>query len=345
MAGLLLGVLAPMTSTAVGRPAARVGTDPFTPGAAYHGGFPDPTVWRVGGRFYAASTTQSSVSLPISSSTDLRTWTARPASDADRPEVSDALATPASWAKLEHTLDGRAWVRSWAPSVLRLSDGTFVAAYSVPRALDGRRCLSLARSRSPMGPYVDSTSAPLVCGQGNVIDPQLFADRGVVWLLYKMAGSPTLVVVRAMNASATGFAAGSRGRVLLSPRKTWEGAVVENPAMIRFHRRIYLFYSANAYDTTRYATGYAICKTVVGPCRRSPRLLVTGSVLAGPGGATPFVDLAGQLRLAYHAWRVDSFAPSNPSCASPSLGCAQRRLYVATLGVARKGRLVLRRMY
>ena len=34
------------------------------------------------------------------------------------------------------------------------------------------------------------------------------------------------------------------------------------------------------------------------------RLLYTGPYLAGPGGATPFVDRPGRLRLAYHAWRT-----------------------------------------
>ena len=34
------------------------------------------------------------------------------------------------------------------------------------------------------------------------------------------------------------------------------------------------------------------------------RLLYTGPYLAGQGGATPFLDRSGRLRLIYHAWRT-----------------------------------------
>ena len=63
------------------------------------------------------------------------------------------------------------------------------------------------------------------------------------------------------------------------------------------------------------------------------RLLATGPYLAGPGGATPFLDRAGRLRLVYHAWRTGQVGyPSNDSCLRTSAGCPQRRMYVAILG-------------
>jgi hypothetical protein len=92
--------------------------------------------------------------------------------------------------------------------------------------------------------------------------------------------------------------------------------------MIRYHGTLYLFYSANAYATSRYATGYAICRSVLGPCtkpRRTPLLSSTRKI-AGPGGADPFVDTRGRLRLAYAAWQRGHVAESG------------RRLHVATLG-------------
>jgi beta-xylosidase len=309
--------------------AARTGNDPFTAGATYHGAFADPTVWRVGRRFYAASTTVASLNLPTMTSTDLRTWTARRASDPAKPRYNDALPTPARWAKTQQTAGGRAWASTWAPSVLRISTGTFVAAYSVPRASDGRRCISLARSATPMGPYVDSSAAPLSCGAVGEIDPQLFVNRGAIWMAYKSAGSSPRLLVRPMNKYATGFVLGSRIHILLVPRKAWEGSVVENPAMIRYRKRLYLFYSANDWWTSRYATGYAVCRTVIGPCKRKSRILFTGRYLAGPGGAAPFVDLAGQLRLAFHAWRIGDSS-------------SQRRMYIAALGVRKHGRLQVR---
>ena len=62
---------------------------------------------------------------------------------------------------------------------------------------------------------------------------------------------------------------------------------------------------------------------------------IAGIVRAGdvPAGAIT-VDLGGNLRLAYHAWPVGNVGyPSTTGCLKTSKGCAQRRLYVATLGV------------
>ena len=67
---------------------------------------------------------------------------------------------------------------------------------------------------------------------------------------------------------------------------------------------------------------------------------MSGPYLSGPGGATPFIDLAGHLRLAYHAWRTGNVGyPATDACLTSSKGCAQRRMYVATLVRHKKGRL------
>ena len=350
---VLLGavVLATLAGPAQARPdrPAPVGSDPFRPGTTYSGDFPDPTVWRAGGRYYAAATTVAALNLPMTTSTDLVHWTARPAPDPATPWLSDALPRPARWARTTTTAGGRPFAATWAPSVARVGTGTatrFVAAYSVSRASDGRRCISLARSRTSFGPYVDSTTRPLVCGARGVIDPQLYVEGRAVWMFVKLEGSPDRIQVRRMNGAATGFAAGSRARTLLRPQATWEGSVVENPAMIRYRGRRYLFYSGNGYASSRYATGYAVCSSVVGPCRRMARILYSGRYLAGPGGATPFVDRSGRLRLAYHAWRTGRVGyPATDACLTSTGGCAQRRMYVATLAATSTGRLVLRRRF
>lgn len=308
-----------------------IGSDPFQAGAPYHGDFPDPTVWRVGSRFYAASTTVAALNLPLMSSTDLRTWTARPASDPANRWSQDALPTPPSWARTQQSPGGHTFMATWAPSVARTSNGTFVAAYSVPRASDGRRCVSLAHSSSPMGPFVDSSSTPLGCANG-VIDPQIFIDRGKTLLLYKLVGSPGRIMVRRLNATATGWGVGSANYPLLNPGAAWEGSVIENPAMIRARGRLYLFYSGNEWSTSRYATGYAVCKSITGPCTRLGRILVTGRYLTGPGGATPFFDLQGRLRLAFHSWSAGNVGyPKTADCRNTAKGCAQRRLLLAYL--------------
>jgi hypothetical protein len=348
VAAVLLG---DVTSAQAGpqRPA-PVGSDPFVAGKPYRGDFPDPTVWRVGRRYFAASTTVAALDLPVTTSTDLRTWTAAPASDPAHPAPYDAMPTPARWAQKHTTRSGRAWAATWAPSVAQISirrpRTTFwAAAYSVPRA-DGKRCISVARSRSPLGPYVDPSAAPITCGSYGAIDPQIFVDRSGLWLLLKVEGYPDRIWVRRLNGSASGFAAGSAFRPLLAPKLAWEGDVVENPAMIRFHRKLYLFYSANGFGSTRYATGYATCRKVTGPCKRMGRLLASGPYFAGPGGAMAFLDTVGHLRLAYHAWRPGNVGyPASDACLTSTAGCAQRRMYVATLMRKKKGRLAVYRYW
>jgi beta-xylosidase len=326
--------------------ASTKGNQPFRPGTAYSGTFADPTVLRVGKTFYAASTTLASLSLPMMTSSNLSRWVPRPASDPSKPNQNDAMPTGAAWAQTKTSPNGKVYWPTWAPSLAHVGPGRYVAAYAVPQAKDGRRCISVAVAGAPLGPYVDRTPGPLTCGIRAAIDPQIFVDRGVTWMLYKWGASPDLLVVRRMTASATSFVTGSRNFFLLAPRLAWEGSTVENPAMIRFRGRLYLFYSANKFATSKYATGYAICKAVTGPCTRMGRLLHTGPYLAGQGGATPFLDRQGRLRLVYHAWRTGNVGyPSDDSCLSSSAGCPQRRMYVAWLGVGKKGALVVRKRF
>src|SRR5436190_12908670 len=130
-----------MASARSDRPSA-VGSDPFRGGEAYSGDFPDPTMMRVGSTFYAYSTTIAALNLPATTSTDLRHWKARPSSDPGRPFDNDAMPSAASWAERRTTPGGRVYSATWAPSVVRMGPGRFVSAYAVPRAGDGRRCIS-----------------------------------------------------------------------------------------------------------------------------------------------------------------------------------------------------------
>jgi hypothetical protein len=241
--------------------------------------------------------------------------------------------------------DGGFHATTWAPTVTRLAPGRYVLAYSTQVAgLPGRHmCISLATAAGPLGPFVDTTTAPTICPPNGAIDPQVFvAPTGRPWLVWKLDRYPPRLFTQPMNLTGTALLPGAPRRFLARVAQDWEGRIIENPAMIRYRGRYYLFYSANNYATTRYAVGYLICRTWYGGCTR-PRLrplLATGGQIAGPGGATPFVDTLGRLRLAYHAWRAGSVGyPSSTDCLEGPLGCAQRRLYVATLRPDRDGLL------
>ena len=335
---LFLGVLLTVVPVSVvpdaeARPA-PIGQDPIVPGQAYTGDFPDPWILKGGARYYAYATTSGGLNLPLLHSTNLRTWIARPET-ADAPKGDGLPQTPA-WA-------GAAG--PWAPSVTRLGKRDYVLAYAVQvaSAPGQRMCISLARSSSPLGPFVARTTGPAVCTSRGAIDPQVWvAPTGRPWLYWKIDHFPARLYTQPMNWNATRVKPGIAPTFLAKVRQPWEGRIIENPAMIRFKKRYYLFYSANSYASTRYAVGYLMCKTWKGPCTRPRKkpLLATGGAIAGPGGPAPFVDRYGRLRLGYHAWRVGAVGyPSSDACREEPAGCGQRRLYVAKLRVGDRGRL------
>lgn len=339
---LLLPALAMgLVARAEARPA-PVGQDPIEPGQRYAGDFPDPVAMRIGKTTYAYSTTSYGLNVPMVSSTDLRTWHAGSATE-DNP-TGDTLPRTAVWSAGEEKPDGRFKATTWAPSVVRIAPGRFVMAYAT-RLDDGtgrRMCISLATSTRPSGPFVDTTTKPTICPGRGAIDPHIyFAPSGRPWIAWKVDYFPARLYTSRMNATATAVEPGTR-RYLTGIRQPWEGTIIENPAMIRFKGRHYLFYSANSYASSKYAIGYLICKTWYGGCTRPRKkpLMATGKYLAGPGGPAPFIDASGRLRLAYHAWRTGAIGyPDSPACRETPAGCGQRRLYVATLKAASDGRL------
>lgn len=326
------------------------GQDPIVAGQPYTGDFPDPWVMRVGARYFGYSTTSDNLNLPMVTSSDLRTWIARPP-DAGNPR-GDALLSFPAWVPTTTTNDGRtrALQGPWAPSVTRLGRHRYVLAYSVRTNGPGvRMCISLAHAATPYGPFVDTTTRPTVCPARGAIDPQVYiAPGGRPWLVWKADLYPAKLFTRPMTMGAT--------RLLDKPRhflakvaQPWEGSIIENPAMIRYKKRYYLFYSANSYASTRYAIGYLICKDWRGDCKRPRKrpLIATIGAVAGPGGPAPFVDTRGRLRLGYHAWSAGNvgYASNGDPCATVPGSCGQRRLYVAKLGVKSNGRLTVKRYY
>ncbi|MGO4256810.1 glycoside hydrolase family 43 protein [Marmoricola sp. RAF53] len=346
--GLTVGLTVGLLAGAEARPA-PVGQDPVKPGQAYAGDFPDPAVMRVGATYYAYSTTSYGLNVPMLSSTDLRSWKAGPGTAAN--PSGDALPRTPVWSAGTEQKDGRFHATTWAPTVTRLGPGRYVLAYATQVNRPGQlMCISVATAASPYGPFVDRSAAPVLCPPRGAIDPQVFvAPNGRPWLVWKLDHHPAVLYTQPMTRTGTALVPGAPRRFLARIAQPWEGSIIENPAMIRYRNRYYLFYSANSYASTRYAVGYLICKTWYGGCTRPRKrpLLATGGAIAGPGGATPFVDTGGRLRLAYHAWTAGSVGyPSSSTCQQSATGCAQRRLYIAWVRPDRTGRLavVQRRM-
>ena len=345
-AALLLAALGPVDSASASdgsRDGSRhfraqpLGSDKFAKGRLYRGDFPDPAIVRSRHTYFAYSTTIASMNLPILRSTDLVHWRV----------VGEGLLRPARWA-LSRRVGNRRVAKTWAPTVARFGK-RFVHAYATPArgAWDHRMCISISTSRRHWRGFVDRTRRPFVCpANRGAIDPEFFrAPGGARYLLWKSEQTATYPSqLWSHRISGTGTRRYSAHGLLLTTREPWEGRVIENPSMIVYAGRYYLFYSGGNWADSSYATGYAVCSTPLGPCTRasSEPLLATGGKVAGPGGATAFLGASGRLHLAYAAWDFGNTGyPKSTACLRTVKGCAQRRLHVATLKANPDGSLVV----
>ncbi|MEM9204147.1 MAG: S-layer homology domain-containing protein [Actinomycetota bacterium] len=126
--------------------------------------------------------------------------------------------------------------------------------------------------------------------------------------------------------------------LLLVAGAPWEAGIIENPAMVDIGEQLVLFYSGHRWDSHEYATSWATCWSIAGPCWRAenePFLRADGE-LNGPGGASVFVDEWGDHRIAFHAWNAPFISyPDYPACDTDGDGrCTdqgQRFLHVESL--------------
>ncbi len=251
--------------------------------------FPDPSILTVGSTSYAYGTNGPAGQVQVLATEDLTSWRVLP----------PALTVVPGWARPGST---------WAPSVAAVGDG-FVLHYTVRVRATGRQCISSATSASPTGPFVDTSSGPLVCQAllGGSIDPSAHRDEhGGLHLVWKSEGETV--------GSSSGLwtqLLGPDGRTLLgaptqllSADQVWEGGIIENPSMARLDGSWVLLYSANRWNTDRYAMAYAVCAGPAGPCLKPTDAVVRRSDLGlqGPGGGTFFRTADGVARVAYAAW-------------------------------------------
>ena len=253
--------------------------------------FPDPFVLRVGKTYYAYGTNGERGNVQTLRSGDLVHWRAG----------RDALPKLGRWAYVGKT---------WAPEVLAVGGKAFVLYYTANAAEYGRQCIGRAVSRTPVGPFVDRWSEPLVCqhAEGGSIDASPFRDRdGTLYLLWKndgnCCGMDTWIYAQRLSRDGTALAGGRPTR-LVKQDKPWEASVVEAPTLWTQDGRYYLFFSANAFDNDLYAVGYATCKRPLGPCKDAPEspILESACKASGPGHQAIVRDDDGETWIAYHAW-------------------------------------------
>lgn len=260
----------------------------------YKADFPDPFVLHAGKYYYAYATAGVQRNIQEIRSTDLVHW----------KNNTDALPVTPRW------IDSN----TWAPSVIRLNNGSYVMYYSGHDQALNVECLGMATSKTPAGPFTDRSSKPFFCqsSQGGNIDPYVRRDsNGSLYLYFKndgnCCGDP--VYLWGVRLSQDGRTFLGKPTKLTTDSQSWEGPLVEAPTMWKHGGKYYLFFSGSAYDSMSYASGYATCAGPLGPCRQyggNPILHThPGCQGYGPGSQDIITDARGQDWIVYHAWYHD----------------------------------------
>ena len=230
----------------------------------------------------------------------------------------------------------------WAPQVARVGDRyvMWFAATSGRSEDGGMKCLGAAVATAPDHAFVPLPE-PLLCTPGYWnIDPYPVVDGDRVYLLWRQDGpahvTGTVVAAELRPDGLAPARADLPPTTLLVGAYPWEEGYpgsgspgvgpIENPALARHPEtgEWLLTWSANLWETQRYATGLAVCAGPLGPCDRVSREepwvgtsddagVVTSSRFGGAGGLSFATDGEGdQLYAVLHAYSGAGEAPAAP---------------------------------
>jgi arabinan endo-1,5-alpha-L-arabinosidase len=256
--------------------------------------FPDPTVIQANGKYYAYATNSRGMHIQVASSTDLQHWTI----------VGDALPQKPSWASHDF----------WAPHVLYdKALKQYVMFYSGESTdTSTGKCLGVAFSNSPEGPFIDK-GEPLLCGATFVnIDPMAFVDpKSGKKLLYWGSGFEP-IKVQEMTSDWSAFKPGTKAQPVIYPAKEKKyDRLVEGAWVHYYNGKYYIYYSGDncCGVNASYAVLVARADNPFGPFTTLGEQNGTGSSVIlekdatwiAPGHNSIFTDTKGNTYIAYHA--------------------------------------------
>jgi hypothetical protein len=291
---------------------------------------PDPDIVLADGAFYAfttGTTWGNQIAIAKTGSSDPQLgWTTLSGQQSGSSAFAENgdSAPPASW-ELNNTPN--------SPGVFQY-DGKWIMFYDAEQRSTGYYCISVATASTVTGPYVDTSSGPLVCqtSLGGSIDPQPFVDpaTGDPYLLWKNNDGSSSVASSVWSepiASDGVSLSGSPTSIftIASATYPWQ-TTTDDPSMAYAGGNYYLFFSGGNYLSSNYATGYVVCSGPSGPCDQNepadPILTSSG----GAGGGMVFNDASGNWWISYQSW-----AP--PGCTNYGCG-GERELYIAPMSLS-----------
>ncbi len=187
----------------------------------------------------------------------------------------------------------------WAPEVVKL--GNMYYMHYTGKDADGFMKIGMAKSSSPLGPFVDvSDKAFYSRANKSIIDSDIFFDDdGKAYMYFANDMSTNYVPGSTTKKRSEIWAIEIKpdltdtigpAKLLFFPVQSWENpsnndSWNEAPTMIKRNGIYYLMYSANCY-CDNYGVGYAIARSPMGPFTKysgNPILTGVPSYVSGPG--------------------------------------------------------------
>lgn len=275
----------------------------------YAADFADPTVIRAADGYYYVYGTNTeikgeTVNIQVARSQDMVTW----------EHVGDALPTKPIWADKDF----------WAPHVLYDSaNQTYYLYYSGESwSKTEGKCLAVATSKSPAGPFVDK-GEPLLCGKSfESIDPMAFDDPATGKKLLYWGSAHLPIKVQELADDRLSFKPGTKPAEVVQAVHNNDPANYQNlveGAWVRFRDGYYyLFYSGDncCGDKAHYAVMVARSKNATGPFetlaeatgKENSVILERNEQWIAPGHNSIVTDDASQDWIVYHA--IDAKKPN-----------------------------------
>jgi beta-xylosidase len=263
-------------------------TNPVLPGD-----YADPSVVRVGEDYWATATSSEWAPLyPILHSKNLVDWeTVGHVFPEKLPDWADA--------------------HFWAPEIA-YENGKYYIYYTANKK-GGNLCVGVASATNPTGPYTDH--GPLVCQEVGSIDGfEIRDENGDLYLVWKEDGNsrglPTPIWGQRMNEERTALT-GEMFELFRNDPGTWEGGLVEGPAIIKRGDYFYNFYAGDKCcgRECTYGVGVARAKSLKGPWEKHENnpIMKQNEEWKCPGHGTVVTDENGRDYFLYHAYNTDSF--------------------------------------
>jgi hypothetical protein len=259
-----------------------------------------PSVLKSGSTYYAYVSGVGAYGVPmlVYRSTNLTNWS----------QVGNALSLTdvGAWAQNSNAS------QISSPSVREIATNPpasrFIAYYTGIARSSGDKCIGLATSSSPTGPFVGAPT-PLVCPTGGAQDPSaLVMPEGwpIQQLLYRKNGTNPGIYNQVLNADGLTLHA-SAPKLLYTANPTWwHNGIVDRPTIASAAGQDVLIFSGGAPNTGSRALGWSPCTNWAGiimECQSQTRFgtWVAGNAqVASPSSPQVFSD-GTNLWLAYDA--------------------------------------------